>query len=137
MRNNIPGLFLIALFSVACTSSPEEVKFQRYRVAGERLYATHCVACHMADGSGFKKLYPPLTGHDFLIEQFEKTLCTIRFGSNDSLTINNVQYTLPMPDLKLTNLETAEIATFLYNSWGLERGLIGVNEVAEITKRCE
>jgi len=110
---------------------------QRYIVAGERLYETHCAACHMPDGSGFKKLYPPLTGHNFLTEQFEKSICTIRFGSADSLTINGVQYTLPMPDLKLTDLEVAEIATYLYNNWGLERGMIDVAEVGRIVEECK
>ena len=139
MKNRVVG-YLIIIFLIAtllsCNSSPEKIKFRRYMVAGERLYELHCASCHMPDGRGFQKLYPPLAGQPFLMEEFERSICLIRYGSNDSLVINDIQYTLPMPDLQLTDLDVAEIATFIYNSWGMEKGMIDVNEVITIVKDC-
>src|SRR5699024_9356261 len=32
--------------------------------AGEKLYQTHCAACHQGDGSGLPGAFPPLAGND-------------------------------------------------------------------------
>jgi len=125
------------IFIVAACSPPEAVKYERYRVAGERLYQQNCANCHQMDGSGFQKLYPPLSGTDWIIKNYEETFCVIKNGMNDTLVINGETYTLSMSATRLTNLEIAEIATFMYNSWGNEKGLIDVAEVEKILKNCD
>lgn len=130
------ALFSVLILIAACTS-PEKVKYERYRVAGERLYLQKCASCHKMDGTGFQELYPPITGTDWIIENFEQTICLLKYGQNDSLVINGIQYTLPMKSLDLTDLEVAEISTFMYNSWGNDMGLIDVNQVSRILRDCK
>ena len=130
-------LFFFTLIIITACQSAEKVKFERYRVAGERLYLQHCANCHMVDGTGFQKLYPPLVGHDWMEQNFEETFCMMELGSNDSLEILGVKYTIPMPASGLSELEIAEIGTYIYNSWGNERGLIDVADVKAILENCE
>ena len=129
--------FLIVVLLVVACQSPDKVKFERYRVGGERLYLQHCANCHQADGSGFQKLYPPISGNNWMAENFEKTFCLMLNGSNDSLKIGDIQYTLPMPASGLSELEIAQIGTYIYNSWGNDRGLIDVTAVKKILADCE
>lgn len=135
MNRYFLALLLLALL-IGCTP-PEKVKYERYRVAGERLYQQHCANCHKMDGSGFQKLYPPISGTNWIIDNYEETFCLIKNGMNEPLTINGETYTLSMSGTKLTPLEIAEIATFMYNSWGFEEGLIDVAEVEAILDDCE
>ncbi len=37
----------------------------------------------------------------------------------------------------LSDIEVAEIATYIYNTWGHERGLVEVKEAAEVLAKCE
>ena len=36
----------------------------------------------------------------------------------------------------LTELEVAEIATYLYNTWSNKKGLVDVKEVTQILSKC-
>ncbi len=127
----------VLIFISSCDYSPEKVKFKRYRVAGERLFEQHCANCHQKNGEGLRGLYPPLAGSDYLKNEFEKSICIIKNGTNDTLTVNGKVYNLPMPSIDLGNIEVAEIVTFVYNSWGNEKGLIDVKEIESLLKSCE
>jgi hypothetical protein len=37
----------------------------------------------------------------------------------------------------LTDLDIAEIATYIYNTWDRQRGIISVNEVTDKMNNCE
>ena len=87
---------------------------------------------------GLGKLYPPLNGSDYLNNNFEQVLCIMKYGLEGEITVNGVTYNQPMPGIPtLTNLEIAEIATFIYNNWENERGLIPIDTVRVIMERCE
>lgn len=93
--------------------------------------------CHQKDGEGLAKLYPPLNKSDFMDNHLEEVICIIKYGRKEPLTVNGVVYTQPMPGVPtLTNLEIAEVATYIYNSWGHDRGIINVKEVDKILQQC-
>lgn len=125
------ALFLIALSS--CTiPSKEEVKLKQYIVEGQQLYRTHCSNCHGVDGKGLGKVYPPLNPSDYMNNNRDKVLCMMRSGLKEEITVNGVIYNQLMPGVsQLTDLEIAEIGTYIYNTWGTEKGLIGVNDLKE------
>jgi cytochrome c551 len=53
------------------------------------------------------------------------------------MVINGNMYNQPMPGVpSLTELEIAEIATFIYNNWGQQRGLIDVMQVSQSLSPC-
>lgn len=54
------------------------------------------------------------------------------------MVVNGVEFNMEMKgNPQLSELEVAEIATFLYNSWSRERGLLDVKQVSEILAACD
>ncbi len=118
--------------------SEDDVKLQQYMVAGKEIYKTYCLACHQSEGQGLAKLYPPLAKSDFLAANPDKAACGIRNGQFEPITVNGVKYTQVMPPIPtLSDLEIAEVVTYVSNSWGNNAGLIGVKQVTEWLNNCE
>ncbi len=143
MRNSIAIVLLI--FVTACTgkkggenaSHKENVRLEQFIVEGQQLYKIHCANCHQTNGEGLAQLFPPLAKSDYMAANFEESICIIKNGKSGEITVNGVTYNQPMPGVAtLTNLEIAEIATYIYNSWGSEKGLITTAEVEEILANC-
>lgn len=127
-------LFLVFLLC-ACA---RDAKFDQYFVQGEKLYVRHCSNCHQKDGKGLGLLYPPLDESDYMENSFSETLCLMKYGISGELTVNGKSYNQPMPGVRsLTDLEIAEIATYIYNSGQHKRGLILVTEVEPIMRECD
>ncbi len=113
-------------------------KFRQYYVQGERLYANHCSNCHQSDGSGLGRVYPPLNTSDYMEKHFAEVICLMRHGTRGELIVNGVQFNQPMPGVSsLSDLEVAQIATYIYNNWSHERGLVEVNDVSAILTECK
>jgi mono/diheme cytochrome c family protein len=107
-------------------------------VQGEKLYLKHCSNCHQKDGTGLGRLYPPLRESDYMKNNFEEVVCLIRYGISGEIIVNGEQFNQPMQGISaLTDLEIAEITTYIYNSWGHEKGICEVREVSAILKACE
>jgi len=123
------------LSTVSCTS--RDPKFQQYFVQGQALYEKHCSNCHQKNGQGLGRLYPPLALSDFLQNNFEKSMCLMKYGIQGEITVNGKSYNKTMPAIpSLTELEIAEIATYIGNSWGQEQGLIDVTRSSKIIGNC-
>lgn len=117
-------------------STEDQNKFQKYIIQGRDLYNLNCVSCHQKDGNGLKKLIPPLSNADYLRNNQHNIAMLIRFGTKESIEVNGVSYTPTMPSHPhLTNLEIAEILTYINNSWGNEYGFVDGKKVAEYLKQ--
>lgn len=145
-RRNSDSLYLVsfALFFalVSCNprsenSKPSSTKFDQYYVQGEQLYIRNCSNCHQRNGTGLGLLYPPLKESDYLLNNFDQVICLIRTGIRGELTVNGKSFNQPMPGIpSLTDLEIAEIATYVYNTWGNNRGITDVQEVTKVLSEC-
>jgi cytochrome c551 len=114
------------------------VKFQQYYVQGEVLYKKYCSNCHQEKGDGLGRLYPPVNQSDFIDGNINNVICIIKYGRSGPLVVNGIEYNMEMKgNPQLTELEVAEIATYLYNSWGRDKGLIDVKMVTEILPDCD
>ncbi|HWA34512.1 MAG TPA: cytochrome c [Cyclobacteriaceae bacterium] len=129
-----PLFIVLCLLFIGCNSDP---KFQQYFVQGEQLYQTHCSNCHQKNGTGLGLVYPPIAASDFMDANPEKVMCLMKRGISGEISVNGKIFNQPMPGIpSLTELEIAEISTFIYNSWGREKGLIEVNSVSKALKVC-
>ena len=127
--------FLIIAF-VRCT--PGDTKLEQYKVQGEQLYNTHCSNCHQKNGKGLGLVYPPVDKSDFVDQKFEEVICLMKHGREGEMMVNGKMFNQPMPGVpSLTELELAEIATYLYNSWGRQKGIVELTQVSEALKSCE
>ena len=62
----------------------------------------------------------------------------MKYGIRGEIIVNGKSYVQPMPGVQsLTDLEIAEIATYIYNSWEHQHGLIDVTEANKILSRCQ
>jgi len=139
---SIAVFLFFALLLLACTSGSENTttyspKFQQYYVQGEVLYKKYCSNCHQVNGKGLRRLFPPIDQSDFMDNNLNEVICIIKNGKQGSLLVNGVDYNMVMKgNPALTELEVAEIATYIYNTWSNEKGLIDVMDVAKILSAC-
>jgi len=116
----------------------EQVRYEQYFVEGRQLYNQHCSNCHQANGEGVGKLFPPIKSSDFMGNNFDQVICLMQNGISGEITVNGVNFNQPMPGVQgLTNLEVAEIATYIYNTWEHQRGYIDVKSVNKILVTCQ
>jgi cytochrome c551 len=128
---NVPSILV-----AACSS--QDQKLQRYYVQGEELYVKNCSNCHQKNGKGLGLLYPPVDVSDYMDTNFNDVICLMEMGREGELIVNGRSYNKPMPAFpSLTDLEIAEITTYLYNSWGRQKGLVDVGEVTKIIEECK
>ena len=132
------ALLIVILFSACSGKHSESVKFQQYYVQGEQVYTKHCSNCHQTTGAGLGLVFPPLNKSDFMDKNFEQVLCLMKYGVKGEITVNGKTFVQPMPGVQsLTDLEVAEIATYIYNSWENKRGLVDVSEASNILSNCK
>ena len=140
MHNRWRFAQLIILFLVvSCNriNAFRPVKFQQYYAEGEVLYVKHCSNCHQKTGEGLGLVYPPLNRSDYLEKNFTGVLCQMKFGKAGETIVNGDSFNKPMPGIpSLTELEIAEIATYLYNTWGREHEIVEVAEVQAALGKC-
>lgn len=123
---------------VQCTGGGHSPKFTQYYNRGEMLYEQHCSNCHQADGTGLGRVFPPLNKSDYMENNFEDVICLIRYGKTGEIMVNGIEFNQPMLGIpSLTDLEIAQIATYIYNTWEHQRGMVEVKEVTPILKNCE
>jgi len=131
---------IILLFSCTPQSDNRQdysPKFQQYYAEGELLYHQYCGNCHQSNGKGLGRLYPPIDHSDFMDEEFEDVVCTIKYGKEGVLIVNGVEYNMAMKgNPGLTELEVAEIVTYIYNTWSHKKGMVDVKEVTQVLLTC-
>lgn len=113
-------------------SNIKDLKTRQYAIQGQQLYLQYCSNCHQEDGTGLNRLIPPLKNADYMLDDVNRSLYIIKNGLKGSIMVNNVEYNQPMPEnSKLSPIEVAQIATYIYNVWGNEYGLITPEKVKE------
>lgn len=139
----LPSILISLIWGlIACVPGGDNkpantVKFQQYYVEGEVLYKKYCTNCHQSDGSGLGRVYPPLNKSDFIENNFGEVICIIKNGREGELWVNGTMYNQPMKsNPSLTELEVAEVATYIYNTWSNQRGLVEVGEVTSALSVC-
>lgn len=120
--------------TLAQISDPEVMKFA---VNGKRLYENYCGNCHQADGRGLGKLIPPLRDSDYFKASVHRSIWIMRNGQKGEIVVNGETYNQAMPaNPQLKPLEIAQIATYLYNIWDMNEGVISASEVEDYLKKA-
>lgn len=132
-------LAVCSLWLAACgQSQTKDTKFQQYYVQGEQLYLKNCANCHQKKGGGLGRVFPPLNQSDYMENNFEEVLCQMKYGKKGEIVVNGKKYNKEMKGIaSLTELEIAEIATYIYNTWGHQRGMVEIPTVESALKKCE
>lgn len=119
-------------------SRKEQLKLDNYFLAGKALYEAKCANCHQANGEGLAALYPPLKNADYLTNNPLAIICIAKNGMEGPLMVNGREYNLKMPANEgLTNLEIAEIATYVLNAWDTKYGIVDLDTVRTKLEACD
>lgn len=99
---------------------------------GERLFKQNCMSCHMADGAGIPKAFPPLAKSDFLMADKNRAISIVLNGFEGPITVNGESFNSVMPKLNLNDAQVASIVTYIMNSWGNKGTLTTIEEVKKV-----
>jgi mono/diheme cytochrome c family protein len=104
---------------------------------GAALYLDSCTGCHAEGGVGEPRFFPPL-GRNGVAQQNDPSglLHIILAGDRTATTATRPSpLTMPAFAWKLDDQQTADVATYLRNSWGNRASPVTRQQVAELRKR--
>ena len=98
---------------------------------GKKLYETHCVDCHGADGKGLPPAYPPLAGNRALtMDSAANAIRIVLNGGFAPGTAGNPRpYGMPPYSHAMDDDEVAAVVTYLRASWGNRAPQVSATEV--------
>ena len=95
----------------------KEKTFEESISDGKLIYEDFCVQCHLNNGQGIEKIYPPLNNSDYLLENIDKSIYSIKYGLKGEITVNGIKYNGVMISQGLEDGEIADVMNYITNSW--------------------
>jgi nitrite reductase (NO-forming) len=120
------------------TSGIKEVPVQTNKTlaqkieSGKQIYTKTCFACHQANGEGLANAFPPLAKSDFLNADLKRAIGIVINGKTGEITVNGNKYNSVMTKQTLTDVEIADVLTYVYNSWGNNKTNVKTTTVQEV-----
>src|SRR5262249_55842958 len=104
---------------------------------GRAIYDDACASCHMLEGGGQPRLFPPIAGNTMLQQDDPTGLLHLILGGARSAPTFSRPAALSMPSFawKLTDQQIADVANFVRNSWGNRASPVRAETVADLRKR--
>lgn len=114
----------------------EDVVFTESITRGKEIYLDMCASCHLPNGEGKLKVYPPLAKADFLMEKREESIRAIKYGIRGEIVVNGITYNRRMARQGLDAIEIADVMNYITNAWGnTNNKMITVEEVDKVSKK--
>ncbi|PWF49175.1 c-type cytochrome [Massilia glaciei] len=112
-------------------AAPRGPRVERLLARGAKLYQTHCIDCHGADGKGLPPHYPPLAGNRALTmdSPVNAVRIVLNGGFAPSTAGNPRPYGMPPYAHVLGDEQVAAVVSYLRNSWGNDGAPVGAEEV--------
>ena len=103
---------------------------------GAQLYLDNCAACHRSSGTGSAKAFPSIAGNATVLAANPSTLIRLVLVGSTLPSTETAPSNLGMPGFgwRLSDEETAQLVTFVRQSWGNSSGPATAEEVARIRK---
>ena len=100
---------------------------------GKTVYATYCLACHQADGTGVTRLNPPLVKTSYVLGDKKVLIGIVLNGLDEAIEIDGDTYSNVMASHDfLKDQEIADVLTYVRNSFGNKASAVTPEEVAKI-----
>ena len=100
--------------------------------SGKSLYNKTCFACHQANGEGIPNAFPPLAKSDYLNDDVKRAISVVVNGKSGEITVNGTKYNSVMTKQTLTDVEVADVLTYVYSTWGNNKTNVKVSTVQEV-----
>ncbi|WGD35051.1 cytochrome c [Olleya sp. YS] len=129
-------IVIVFLLFFSCNSSDKKVVSKELSAsidAGQTVYQNFCLNCHMANGEGIEKVYPPLANSDYLKNNLEASIRATKYGLKGKIIVNDKVYNNVMAPMGLSNQEVADVMNYISNSWNNKNNsLITPEQVSKI-----
>ena len=113
--------------------TPQNTELAKSMERGQDIYNDFCMSCHLPNGKGVPKAFPPLAKSDYLMANRMESIKSIKFGQSGEITVNGIIYNGVMAPLGLEDDEVADVMNYITNSWGNSNAkLITEEEVSKI-----
>ncbi|MBT8325449.1 MAG: cytochrome c [Winogradskyella sp.] len=139
-----PLIPLIGLVLIACNSNGKTTTVTSINTdktlynsqnEGQLIYEDFCVTCHLPNGEGVPKAFPPLANSDFLRNNQEASIRGIKYGMSGKIVVNGITYNTAMAPMGLTDKEVADVMNYINTAWGNTiDNVVTESDVSKITK---
>ncbi|GGG99070.1 anaerobically induced outer membrane protein [Polaribacter pacificus] len=99
---------------------------------GKQVYMKTCFACHQATGQGIPNAFPPLAKSDYLNANVDRAIGIVKHGKTGEITVNGKKYNSVMTAQNISDIEIADVMTYIYNSWGNNKTNVTVDRVKKV-----
>jgi mono/diheme cytochrome c family protein len=124
MMQRVSRIFTIAAATVLLAAAiPAQAQTSAGATdAGSRVYATNCVVCHQAAGTGMAGAFPPLAGHvpELLKRADGRSYVgkVLLFGLEGGINVNGNAFAGAMPAWSaLSDNDIADVLNYVSNAW--------------------
>lgn len=122
-------------YSIKTTQTQKDPDVKASIERGKLVYNDLCITCHMSNGEGAPKVFPPLAQSDYLKNNQEESIKGIKNGMSGEIVVNGITYNSVMAPLGLSNEEVADVMNYINNSWGNNFGkMITTEDVTKVIK---
>jgi mono/diheme cytochrome c family protein len=124
--------------SKTTSSSASKSSVQASVTRGNTVYATFCLSCHQADGSGVPNMNPPVIKNNWVLGSKTVLIQQILKGSNGKVEIDGEKFHNTMPaQAQLTDQQIADVLTFVRNSFGNKASVVTPAEVKTVRAKTK
>jgi mono/diheme cytochrome c family protein len=106
---------------------------------GAQLYLDNCAACHRSDAVSNAKVFPALAGNPSVLSDDPTSLIRLILAGSSLPSTHGAPSNLGMPAFawRLSDEETAQLVTFVRQSWGNQASAADAGQVAKIRKQVK
>lgn len=120
------------IITLSSFNQPQQPNIKASIARGEKVYQLTCLACHQADGDGVPRMNPTLIKTKWVLGD-KKALSKIILNGLEGgqIEIDGDSYHNPMPAQAtvLTDLQIADVLTYVRNSFGNKASAVTPAEV--------
>ncbi|MBC8756272.1 PQQ-dependent sugar dehydrogenase [Kordia sp. YSTF-M3] len=103
---------------------------------GKAVYNKVCVQCHLGNGEGVAKTFPPLAKSDWLKDKVTESIRSIKYGLSGEIIVNGKKYNNVMTPLGLSDQEIADVMNYTSNTWGnTSNQLFTAEQISKVKKK--
>jgi mono/diheme cytochrome c family protein len=106
---------------------------------GAQLYLDNCAACHRTDAKSNGKVFPALAGNPSVLSDDPTSLIKLILEGSKLPSTQAAPSDLGMPGFawRLSDDETAQLVTFVRQSWGNAASAVSAGDVAKLRKQIK
>lgn len=105
--------------------------------SGARLYLDNCGACHFNDGQGASRVFPQLKRNTLVVADNPQGLIHVILAGSRLPSTQSAPEAIEMPGFgwRLSDSETAKLATFVRQSWGNKAPAVTDDDVKKVREQ--